>query len=85
MRVLNYLMCLLRRGERRRQEIVRILANHPGRQWTEKELCIALHSWVGLIHSDLITLKKRGHVQRHGDEMSGYTYSFRCEPERVYA
>ncbi len=70
--MLNIIMRLFRRGELRRQAIVQILEAHPDREFIAKEIYITLGSWIGPIHSDLITLYKRGLVSRR--ERGGCLY-----------
>lgn len=76
--VLNRLMYFLRRGERRRRNIVRVLAQHPDREYLEREICLLLGVPAGALHHDLWILYQRGRIGRRTD--SGVSFCFRIAP-----
>lgn len=73
MHMMNFAMCLFRRGERRRQAIIKLLADHPDYEFTEREIYICVESWAGAVHADLAILHGRGQIDcREGSDARYY-------------
>lgn len=71
---------LTQRGVRRRQAIVDLLARNPAMSYTEREICMVLQSWSGVVHADLQLLVRRKKVMR--DEFASQPfYRIRLEGE----
>lgn len=81
----NSIMRLFRRGGLRRQAIVQLLERHPDREFTAKEICITLGSWIGVIHADLETLHRRGLITRYEDGKERLFYQIKQVEEGVSA
>ena len=79
--MLSTLMRLFRtRGERRRQEILTLLAGHPDHAYPLSEICIALQSWSGVIGPDLLILHRRGYISRISDRDGWVYYQIKPRP-----
>lgn len=77
LRMLSFTMRLFRtRGERRRQNILTLLAEHPDREYTVSQICAALESWAGVVGPDLLVLHRRGYVSRRMTYAEGMTWYF---------
>lgn len=64
MRILNIVGCLLQRGTLRRNLIMQVFYQNPERKFTCKDIQLAISSWAGVVHADLVELHRGGYIHR---------------------